>query len=104
MASSLIQIRLDDDLKAEATALYEALGIDLPTAVRMFIKRSLMVKGIPFPMTLNEQEYKAESAVQAMQELSDAAKQNGTVNMTLDEINAEITAVRNTASSGGDNL
>ena len=104
MASSLIQIRLDEDLKEEATALYEALGIDLPTAVRMFIKRSLMVKGTPFPMTLNEQEYKAESAVQAMQKLSDAAKQNGTVNMTLDEINAEITAVRNTASSGGDNL
>ena len=103
MASSLIQIRLDEDLKAEATALYEALGIDLPTAVRMFIKRSLMVKGIPFPMTLNEQNYKAENAVQAMQELSVAAKQNGTANMTLDEINAEITAARNMATSGGDN-
>lgn len=94
MASSLIQIRLDDDLKAEATALYEALGIDLPTAVRMFIKRSLMVKGIPFPMTLNEQQYKAESAIQAMQELSQAAAQNGTSHMTLDEINEEIQAAR----------
>ncbi len=99
MASSLIQIRLDDDLKAEATALYEALGIDLPTAVRMFIKRSLMVKGIPFPMTLNEQEYKADNAVQAMRELSSAARKNGTSNMTLEEINAEITAVRNTTST-----
>ena len=104
MASSLIQIRLDDDLKAEATALYEALGIDLPTAVRMFIKRSLMVKGIPFPMTLNEQSYNAEGAVQAMHELSASAKQNGTANMSLDEINAEISASRNSASSGGDNL
>lgn len=104
MASSLIQIRLDDDLKAEATALYEALGIDLPTAVRMFIKRSLMVKGIPFPMTLNEQEYKAESAVQAMQELSAAAKQNGTANMSLEEINAEISAARKMTSAGGDSL
>lgn len=104
MASSLIQIRLDDDLKAEATALYEALGIDLPTAVRMFIKRSLMVKGIPFPMTLNEQEYKAESAVQAMQKLSAAAKQNGTANMSLEEINAEISAARKMTSAGGDSL
>lgn len=104
MASSLIQIRLDDELKAEATALYEALGIDLPTAVRMFIKRSLMVKGIPFPMTLNEQEYKADSAIQALQELSNAAKKNGTSEMTLEEINAEITAVRNTTSTGGDDV
>ena len=104
MASSLIQIRLDDDLKAEATALYEALGIDLPTAVRMFIKRSLMVKGIPFPMTPNEQQYKAESAIQAMQELSQAAAQNGTSHMTLDEINEEIQAARKESHTGGNCL
>ena len=39
MASSLLQIRLDDELKSEANALFEALGIDLPTAIRMFLKR-----------------------------------------------------------------
>ena len=59
MASSLVQIRLDDDLKAEASALYDALGLDLPTAIRMFIKRSVMVNGIPFSMTLPVNEYKA---------------------------------------------
>lgn len=95
MASSLIQIRLDDQLKSEATALYEALGLDLPTAVRMFIKRSVMVKGIPFSMTLPRQEYKAERAVRAMQEISIAAKANGVADMTLEEINAEISASRN---------
>lgn len=95
MASSLVQIRLDDELKAEASALYEALGIDLPTAVRMFIKRSVMVKGIPFSMTLPKQEYKAERAVRAMQEISAAAKANGVADMTLEQINAEINASRN---------
>lgn len=106
MASSLIQIRVDDDLKAEATALYEALGIDLPTAVRMFIKRSVMVRGIPFSMTLTEtmaetmtetpaaQPYKAESALRAMREISQSAEANGIAEMTLDEINAEISAAR----------
>lgn len=94
MASSLIQIRLDDELKSEASALYEALGIDLPTAVRMFIKRSVMVRGIPFSMTLPKQEYKAEQAVRAMQEISIAAKANGVADMTLEEINAEINKAR----------
>jgi DNA-damage-inducible protein J len=90
MASSLVQIRLDEELKAEASALYEALGIDLPTAVRMFIKRSVMVKGIPFSMTLPKQEYKSERALRAMQEISAEAKKNGVADMTLEEINAEI--------------
>lgn len=94
MASSLLQIRLDEELKSEASDLYEALGIDLPTAVRMFIKRSVMMKGIPFSMTLPKQEYKAERAVRAMQEISEAAKGNGMANMTLEEINEEIYATR----------
>lgn len=94
MASSLVQIRLDDELKSEATALYDALGLDLPTAIRMFIKRSVMIGGIPFSMTLPTSEYKATKAVRAMQEISKAARAAGVADMTLDEINAEINAAR----------
>lgn len=101
MASSLVQIRLDDDLKAEASALYDALGLDLPTAIRMFIKRSVMVNGIPFSMTLPVNEYKATRALQAMQEINEAASAAGVSDMTLDEINAEINAVRNGQNSTG---
>ncbi len=95
MASSLVQVRIDDELKSQATAIYEALGIDLSTAVRMFLKRSVMVNGVPFSMTLPKQNFKAERAVRALQELSDAAALNGTSEMTLEEINSEISAVRN---------
>ena len=101
MASSLVQIRLDDELKAEATALYDALGIDLNTAVRMFIKRSVMVNGIPFSMTLPENEYKAHRAVRAMQEISEASRKNGLSDMSLEEINAEISAARTERSMAG---
>lgn len=94
MASSLVQFRIDDELKAQATAVYDALGIDLSTAVRMFLKRSVMVNGVPFSMTLPKQDDKAERAARALQELSDAAALNGTSEMTLDEINAEISAAR----------
>ena len=91
MATTLVQVRIDDELKNQATAVYDALGIDLSTAVRMFLKRSVMVNGVPFNMTLPK---KAERAVRALQELSNAAIENGTSEMTLEEINAEIDAVR----------
>lgn len=95
MASSIVQVRIDDDLKVEATAIYEKLGIDLSTAVRMFLKRSVMEKGIPFPMTL-QKEYDSAKALQAMKELNTQAAKNGVDNMPLDAINAEITAYRKT--------
>ena len=43
---ALVQTRIDKDLKQEVTEIYEALGIDLPTAIRMFFMRSKMVRGI----------------------------------------------------------
>ena len=80
--------------KAKAAAVYDELGIDLPTAIRMFLKRSVVVNGVPFSMTLPKQEYRAERAIRAVQSLSEAAQQNGTADMSLDEINAEIAVSR----------
>jgi len=94
MATSVMQVRVDDDLRAKAAAVYDELGIDLPTAIRMFLKRSVMENGVPFSMTLPKQEYRADRAIRAMQSLSEAAQQNGTADMSLDEINSEIAASR----------
>ena len=92
MANALVQVRIDEELKDRATAIYDALGIDLSTAIRMFLKRSVMVNGIPFSMIL--QDSFAQNAATALKMLSNAAKENGTSEMSLEEINAEIEAVR----------
>lgn len=94
MASSVIQIRVDEQLRNDAAELYERLGIDLPTAVRMFMKRSLMVNGIPFSMTLPKKKEDDGKALMAMREIQESAERNGLSEMTLDEINAEIAEAR----------
>ena len=89
------EVKPATDFTAKANAaVYDELGIDLPTAIRMFLKRSVVVNGVPFSMTLPKQEYRAERAIRAVQSLSEAAQQNGTADMSLDEINAEIAASR----------
>ena len=94
MATSLLQVRVEDSLKDQAAALFESLGIDTSTAVRMFLKRAVMENGIPFRMTLPKNPYIAERGYRAMIEISEGAKKNGLSDMTLDEINAEIEASR----------
>ena len=93
MATSVVQFRVEDDLKLEATAIYEKLGIDLSTAIRMFLKRSVMENGIPFSMTL-ENGYNPTFAMQAVREMNSQAAQNGVSDLSIDEINAEISAYR----------
>lgn len=95
MANGLLQLRIDDKLRKEASELYAKLGLDLPTAIRMFLTRSVQVRGIPFSMQFSEEEYKAMDAVAAMKRMSQMAEESGVADMALDEINAEIAAVRN---------
>ena len=94
MANGLLQLRIDENLRKEASDVYSQLGLDLPTAIRMFLTRSVQVRGIPFSMILPEENYKATAAVVAMKRMSSDAENAGVAEMTLDEINAEIEAVR----------
>ena len=94
MATSIVQFRIDDDLKNQATELYDRLGIDLSTAMRMFLKRSVSVNGIPFPMVLPKEDYSASKALEFMEELNKSASDNGMDKMSLDEINSAISSFR----------
>ena len=91
---AIVQFRVDDNLKLQASSVYEKLGIDLSSALRMFMKRSVMVNGIPFSMILEEDAYDSKKAIAAMNRLNASAKESGTADMTLDEVNAEISAYR----------
>ena len=52
MPTTVMQVRVDEELKKQAAAVCEELGLDLPTAIRMFMKRTVLQNGIPFSMTL----------------------------------------------------
>lgn len=94
MATTLVQARIDKELKEQAAAIYDKLGIDLSTAIRLFLKRSVMVNGIPFPMTLPTDKQIVQNAVSSLQQANTISAENGNDEMTLDEINAEIKAAR----------
>ena len=93
MANTLVQFRLDDMQRVQATNICERLGIDLPTAMWMFIARIIQENGIPFSMKLDDDKG-AEAALSAMRRASQIATEQGIADMTLDEINAEIAAAR----------
>lgn len=94
MATSLLQVRIEDSLKEQAAQVFEQLGIDTSTAVRMFLKRTVMENGIPFRMTLPKTPYHADRGYRAMIEIAEASEKNGLSNMSLNEINAEIESSR----------
>lgn len=45
---SMIQVRVDSELKEQATSVFDRIGIDIPTAVRMFFKAAVREQRLPF--------------------------------------------------------
>ena len=46
-----LQIRLDNDLRNEAVAVAQGMGIDLSSAIRMFLAQMVKENGMPFRPT-----------------------------------------------------
>lgn len=56
MEQAFIQVRVDADLKDEATRTLEKIGMDMPNAIRMFLKRIVIEGGLPFEARLPRAE------------------------------------------------
>lgn len=94
MSSSLVQVRIDTELRDDANKLFDSLGLDMSTAIKIFLKKCLAENGIPFAVTAKKPEYKSPVGMAAFRELQRQAAENGLTDMSLEEINAGIDAAR----------
>lgn len=67
----MLQVRIDDELKNEASKLFNEMGIDLSTAVRIFFRKCLAVGGIPFEMNISKTSLKGFVALEKMRDISE---------------------------------
>lgn len=74
---SQIAVRVDDQLKKEATAIFNELGLDMSTAVKLFLKQSVLTKSIPFKISLDE--YSKEEVEQAKKDIQKLVKEKSEV-------------------------
>ena len=62
MMNSNINIRVDAETKAQAQELFASIGLDLSTAINMFLRHSIAFGGIPFVIRRYNEE--TEQAIQ----------------------------------------
>ena len=96
MPMSVLQIRIEEDLKKQVSDLFESLGMDIPTAVRIFFKRALVENGIPFEVKGMPSPTKQDglNLLAALHEAQRQAHEHGVDNLSEKEIEAEIKAAR----------
>lgn len=62
MAMSNINIRIDADKKLKAQELFSSLGLDMSTAINLFIQQAIEFNGIPFTIRKYNSETEAAFA------------------------------------------
>ena len=71
MATVPTQVRIDENLKKQATELFSQLGIDMSSAMNIFLRQCVMRGGLPFDVVVPQ--YKSE-VIEAMEEAKRISK------------------------------
>lgn len=88
MMNSLIQFRVDENIKNEANEVYENLGLDLSSAIKIFLKKSIKLQRLPF--SLNDDDISTvvddkDDKAMLIKELDDMR-----LNISNDNVNEDI--------------
>ena len=93
MADTTVTIRVDEQVKKNFEAFCEDVGINMSTAVNMFIYAVIREQKIPFNI-YSDKEKVIRKAKEALKNIQEEAVRNGTSEMTMEEIDAEIALAR----------
>lgn len=77
MATTNFSVRLDNDLKKQSEKLYGELGVNLTTAINVFLRKSLAVGGFPFDVRIEEPNKETLLALMEADKLSKDSPQKG---------------------------
>lgn len=69
MATTNINVRVDADLKKSAEELFSDLGLNMSTAINMFLKAAVNYEGIPFELKRVESNAVTQSALNEYKEI-----------------------------------
>lgn len=83
-----ISIRMDTELKAQADALFDELGMNISTAFNIFVRQALREGGIPFKIKLEQPTRETMAAMLEAERIADDPSVKGYTD--LDELFADL--------------
>jgi DNA-damage-inducible protein J len=86
MAQSTVTVRLDEQTKTDATQILADIGLDVSTAVRMFL-RQVVIRG-QMPIELVQDPFYSASNQAALRESLRQLNEGRVVSTTLDDLKA----------------
>lgn len=93
MAKKNLQIRLDENLKRKAEKIFRKIGIDTPTAIRIFFAKVTDTGGIPFFLQSADDGYTPQQIL-ALDRLAARTKKGKNVSAAFSSVDELLTDLR----------
>ena len=87
MAQTNITVRLDEDVKKEAEALFAKMGLNMSSAINVFFRQAITEQAIPFIIKAPD-NYFNESNLKHLEESISQAKNGNVIIKSMAELEA----------------
>ena len=88
MAKENMTLRMAPEIKAQATALFKSLGMDLSTATGIFYRQALRCHGLPFEVKMDEPNEVTYAAMEKAEKEEDLYGPFDSVTDLMEALNA----------------
>ena len=83
MAQTNINIRIDEDLKREAESLFSELGLNMSTAINVFVRQAVRQGAIPFEITTQADSFYNSANLKRLKESIAQMEQGATITKSI---------------------
>lgn len=88
MSATTMNIRVDSEIKDTAKEIFAELGLDLTTAVNIFLRQSIREHGIPFELKLHVPNEETLEAIKQVNNKENLSKAFSSVSELMEDLNA----------------
>ncbi len=74
MATTNLNIRTDKEIKEQAEEIFAELGLNMTTAVNMFLRKTVRERGIPFDLKIDVPNMETVKAIEEGRRIADDPK------------------------------
>lgn len=83
-----LNIRVDEELKRQAEAIFAELGLNMSTALNIFLRYSVRYGGIPFDLRIEKPNAETLSAIDDVNNNRNMSKSFDSVHALMEDLNA----------------
>ena len=83
-----LNIRVDEEIKRKAEAIFSELGLNMSTAINIFLRYSVRYGGIPFELRIEKPNKETISAMDDVNHDRNMSKTFDSVNELMEDLNA----------------